>query len=253
MRSFRAAAVGLALAACQKEPTGTVAGPPLTIAHDAGPSATDAGLATPAFEPPVKASFVDVGASTPPVAAGPCDRVYVHVARGKVDVAGESLSPGDTVVVSATPSVPLRGAGVAVVVLAPRTPCPTTPGKTVVKGTVAPRLSWAFGTMSAHLDVGPPVSPDVYLGRLEGTAAVAEHVHATSWEILCALEARGTFTLAGKERRLGDREIVVVPPDTKHAWKPDPGATLVGVQIYDPPGPEQRFKLLAEQADAGPR
>jgi hypothetical protein len=44
----------------------------------------------------------------------------------------------------------------------------------------------------------------------------------------------------------------MVPPDTKHAWKPDPGSKLVAIQMYDPPGPEQRFVALANAArDAG--
>ena len=43
-----------------------------------------------------------------------------------------------------------------------------------------------------------------------------------------------------------------VPPATKHAWKPDEGSTLVAIQLYTPPGPEQRFKALAAAAaDAG--
>ena len=30
--------------------------------------------------------------------------------------------------------------------------------------------------------------------------------------------------------------------DTPHSWTPDPGSKLVAVQMYWPPGPEQRFK-----------
>ena len=106
--------------------------------------------------------------------------------------------------------------------------------------------------MSARLDVGPKASPDLYLGRLEGTAAVAEHVHEKSWEVLAAIDAAGTFTLDGKEQRLGPRQVVFVPPNTKHAWKPDQGSKLVALQMYSPPGPEQRFiALAAAEKDAG--
>lgn len=61
--------------------------------------------------------------------------------------------------------------------------------------------------MHAHLDVEADVSgtPSLYLGRLSGTAGVAEHVHATWMRILAAVEASGTFTLAGAARRLGPR------------------------------------------------
>jgi mannose-6-phosphate isomerase-like protein (cupin superfamily) len=94
--------------------------------------------------------------------------------------------------------------------------------------------------------------PSFYLGRLEGTAPVAEHVHKGTWEILAAIHASGTFVLDGKEARLGPRQVVVVPPDAKHAWRPDPGSNLVAVQLYWPPGPEQRFVALgAADTDAG--
>ena len=72
-----------------------------------------------------------------------------------------------------------------------------------------------------------------------------EHVHEGSWEIVAAIEASGTFSLDGKEERLRPQQIVLVPPGTKHAWKPDPGTKLVAIQMYSPPGPEQRFYALA--------
>jgi len=114
-----------------------------------------------------------------------------------------------------------------------------------------PELTWANGAMHAHLDVGQDVSPDLYLGRLAGTAGVGEHQHDTSIEILAAIEASGTFTQAGFEKHIGPRTIVTVPKKTPHAWKPDPGSKLVAIQMYLPPGPEQRFVALnADYQDA---
>src|SRR5581483_9235987 len=109
---------------------------------------------------------------------------------------------------------------------------------------------WANGGMKAFLDVE---GPNAYIGRLEGTGAVSEHVHETSWETLCAVEAKGTFTLAGAPQPLAAKTCVQVPPNTKHSWTPDAGSKLVAIQYYSPPGPEQRFKALAaaEKADAG--
>ena len=122
--------------------------------------------------------------------------------------------------------------------------------KVVVRGAAAPKLEWAGGTMSARLDVtagpkAPSLAPELYLGRLEGTASVAEHDHPTSWEILAAVEANGTFVLDGTEGRLASRQIVMVPPGAKHAWRPEPGSKLVAIQMYSPPGPELRFGALA--------
>ena len=99
--------------------------------------------------------------------------------------------------------------------------------------------------MHAHLDVEGEAAQLAYLGRLDGSAPVAEHVHESSWEVLCAVDAAGTFTLAGREERLAPRQIVVVPPNTKHSWRPDAGSNLVALQMYAPPGPEQRFRKLA--------
>jgi len=109
-----------------------------------------------------------------------------------------------------------------------------------------PELTFAGGAMHARLMLDDrSVSPEVYMGSLAGTAPVAEHQHDASWEILCAVEAAGTFVLGGKERRLGAHECVSVPPATKHSWRPEPGTTLVAVQMYVPAGPEQRFKGIA--------
>jgi hypothetical protein len=33
----------------------------------------------------------------------------------------------------------------------------------------------------------------------------------------------------------------------KHSWTPDPKSELVAIQLYAPPGPEQRFRALAAQ------
>ena len=82
--------------------------------------------------------------------------------------------------------------------------------------------------------------------RLNGRAVAAEDLLPH----LAAVEAAGTFTVNGVPHRLGAGEILAVPPGTRHSWQPDPGSTLVAVQIYDPPGPEQRFVGLAKAAAA---
>lgn len=232
-----------------------------TLEGDASPStggAFDSGTvltAALAKESPVKAAFVDVpGNVEPPI----CSRVLVAVAKGKVVAMGETLATGDVLVVTHPDPIKLEGSGLVVVARRDFEPdacaVKTRPAlaKKVVRATAAPKLEWAGGTMSAHLDVAPPanadgggLSPELYLGRLEGTAGVAEHNHPTSWEILAAVEANGTFVLEGTEGRLGPRQIVAVPPGARHAWKPEPGSKLVAVQMYTPPGPEQRFVALA--------
>lgn len=264
-----AAFVALGSASCEKrENVGTIAGPPLLVDRDASspaaasaappssapssapPASASAAPSAPSAaqpEAPVRARFV-VG-KTEKIDDGLCEWTLVAAAKGKTEALGESLAQGDVLVVAHGMPFEVRALGTAAVARVPLTPCTVrarpAPEKTVVRAGAAPRLTWAGGAMNAHLDVGPPLSRDAYMGRLYGTAGVAEHDHPTSWEILFALEASGTFTLAGQPRRLGPGEIVFVPPGAKHSWTPDPGAPLTAVQMYVPPGPEQRFKQLA--------
>ena len=286
MRSCRTASVfamgallmASAFAACRERMDVDV--PALTTARPDGQPSTPVGaaletdgggaaeprtvLADPlAKESPIKASFVDVpgNVDAPPS----CSRMLVAVAKGKVTVLGESLATGDVLVLTRPDALKLEGSGLVVVARHELDPeaCKSPKEKKIVRGTTAPKLEWAGGTMSAHLDVAPPkpdaggVSPELYLGRLEGTAGVPEHIHAGSWEILAAVEANGTIVLEGTEGRVSARQITMIPPGAKHAWKPEPGSKLVAIQMYSPPGPEQRFVALAAAdkapKDAGPR
>lgn len=285
--AFSALGAMLAIAACRDAERPEV--PPLTTAHPDGkpilassrPSstasdATEGGAIVSMnapLEPPVKAKFFDAPAK---LEAALCQRVLVAVVKGKVVAMNETLAAGDVLVVAHGESFEATGAGTLVWASIAIPDCAVLsrppPAKAVVRGAAAAKLEWAHGTMAARLDVAPPnapdakgpgkpdagakqvaaLSPELYLGRLEGTSPVAEHIHSTQWEILAAFEGSGTFVLDGTEGRLGPRQIVMVPPGAKHAWKPEPGSRLVAVQMYTPPGPEQRFAALAAaEKDAG--
>lgn len=189
------------------------------------------------------------------IAAPPCSRVFIAVADGKVTAGHDVLERGDVMIVKYPDDGYVNVEGLAVRVTQPFA-CTLRdkpgPEVSIRKAAVGRDLSWAHGEMHAHLDVGKDVSPDLYLGRLEGTAGVAEHRHATSVEILAAVEGSGIFTLNGAEKRIGPRTIVTVPKDAPHAWRPDTGSKLVAIQMYVPPGPEMRFlQLDADDKDAG--
>ena len=223
-------------------------------ADDGGPS-TAAVMAAALAEPPVKAKFVDTPGK---LDAALCTRTLVAVVKGKVSALSEALGAGDVLVVESGDPFDATGAGTVVWAQAPIAPCPvrSRPAmkKSVIRAATAPKLEWASRTMSAHLDVTPTASPELYLGRLEGTAPVAEHSHTGSWEILAAVEANGTLVLDGTEGRVGPRQIVMIPAGAKHAWKPEAGSKLIAIQMYAPPGPEQRFvALAAADKDAGAR
>jgi hypothetical protein len=46
--------------------------------------------------------------------------------------------------------------------------------------------------------------------------------------------------------------VVAVPIGVRHAWIPSGKERLFAVQMYHPPGPEQRFKELAAQSAGQP-
>jgi quercetin dioxygenase-like cupin family protein len=71
-------------------------------------------------------------------------------------------------------------------------------------------------------------------------ATVAEHVHAAETEMLYVLEGSGTMTIAGTSISVTPTSVVQIPPNTKHSFVAS--ADVRAVQIYTPPGPEQRFK-----------
>ena len=248
------ATVALLSIACQKEKTGTIAGPPLTIA----PSSTTATspLRWTSDAEPVQAAFADLSSSPAVVVRlplGTCEMLVVRPVKGSASALGESLAAGDVLLVQGEGALEVTGQGLAVLAAVRERPCDPAPEitKKIVRASAAPELVWgsaASGQMHARLDVEKETSPYAYIGRLEGSAPVAEHLHPGTWEIICAVDAAGTFTLAGASRRVGPRSIVAVPPDTRHSWTPDPGSNLVAIQIYDPPGPEQRFKSLAAAA-----
>jgi mannose-6-phosphate isomerase-like protein (cupin superfamily) len=213
--------------------------------------------ARPAEAPPKGEGLTTVTVRTletaAPTRAPRCSRLYVVAARGEVTVDRDTLAQGDVLVLRFPSAVTIAPRGLAVEVVKPF-PCdkPGALEKTLVRASEAQDLAWAGGAMHAHLDVGAKVSPDLYLGRLEGSAAVKEHDHPTSAEILVAIEASGTMTLDGTPRRVESGAIITVPKGTKHSWTPDPGSKLVAVQLYDPPGPEQRFiALAAAERDGG--
>jgi mannose-6-phosphate isomerase-like protein (cupin superfamily) len=190
---------------------------------------------------------------------------------------------------SATPWVAFRapGAGVSVSASAPNTRvifalvsqgAPIADVVVELRGKDAKRLAWkdrpapiqtvdlgaakdlAWGSGAMHMRIGfEGDAQKASLGVLMASkdAPVAQHRHDMSWEILIALRAEGTArraeTAAATETapiHMTDGMVVAVPKGALHAWEPAGSKPLVAIQLYLPPGPEQRFKALAEPASA---
>lgn len=245
--SVMAVLAAVAVAGCSKERTGTVVGPPLTIAP---PDEAGAAQEAPKEESsPIVATFIDLSAGGAPLKFRACEQIAVSVARGKASALGETLNVGDVLLAQGAGGFEVKGQGMALVAtVRPRVCEPNQASsitKQVVRATAAPELTWANGTMHAHLDVERDRATIAYIGRLEGTSPVAEHSHDTSWEILGVIDAHGICVIDGKSVPVAPRQILAIPPGKKHSWKPDVGTKLVAIQFYSPPGPEQRFKALA--------
>jgi quercetin dioxygenase-like cupin family protein len=114
-------------------------------------------------------------------------------------------------------------------------------------------IAWAGGTFHARLGVEQGRAS---FGLLWAAAesVVPPHRHPTSWEVIALLSADGEFSQASDERseKLAATAVtsgaqIAVPPGHKHAFASAGKQPLFAVQMYIPPGPEQRFKKLAQK------
>ena len=78
------------------------------------------------------------------------------------------------------------------------------------------------------------------IATIPAGAKIAEHVHAHETELLYILEGSGTLTVAGTDIAITPTSVVQIPPNTPHAFVAT--TTVKALQVYTPPGPEQRFK-----------
>lgn len=81
--------------------------------------------------------------------------------------------------------------------------------------------------------------------------AVPPHVHARETEALYVLSGGGTMTVAGTALPVTADSVVQVPPGVEHAFAGGKAPTIA-VQIYNPAGPEQRFKKPPAKLEKAP-
>ena len=113
-----------------------------------------------------------------------------------------------------------------------------------------PDLTWGNGAFRARIALQAPDSPEASLGALVARkdATIPLHVHEREWEHVIVLSGGGTFLTptqqpATRTVRAGD--VIHVPPGVRHGFQGNGREDLVGLQLYTPPGPEQRFRKLA--------
>ena len=112
-------------------------------------------------------------------------------------------------------------------------------------------LAWGKGAYHARIAFSAEASAHASLGLLKMSpdGAVLPHVHEKEWEHMAILQGEGDFIqgTGADERTLHASNGVTfsVPPSVRHQWKSAGSRSFLGIQVYTPPGPEQRFKKLA--------
>ena len=78
------------------------------------------------------------------------------------------------------------------------------------------------------------------------TVGVPEHHHEDSAEILFIQDGSGTMRLGSGTLPILPGTFVYVPAKAVHGFVPDGSRPLSAYQVYVPPGPQERFRNLAE-------
>jgi mannose-6-phosphate isomerase-like protein (cupin superfamily) len=121
----------------------------------------------------------------------------------------------------------------------------------VVDLSTQPDLAWGKGAYHARIGFEQDASPHASLTvlRMSGDAPVAAHLHEKEWEHMAILQGDGSLVQTIDEQSHGQHleggSFVSIPPRARHEWLPRGQRPFLGIQIYTPAGPEQRFKKLA--------
>lgn len=78
--------------------------------------------------------------------------------------------------------------------------------------------------------------------EMDAGQKVPTHVHEHETELLYVISGSGTMTVDGVDLPVGPTTVVQIPPNTEHSFVAAEAVTAI--QLYAPPGPEQRFKKM---------
>lgn len=116
-------------------------------------------------------------------------------------------------------------------------------------------LSWGGGAFHGRIGLDGEVDlPAFALNAIVfgKDAIVQPHAHPGAWECLAVLAGDGDLSYAppGKLEKIHvtKGQLACIPEGATHAWTPSGKEPLVALQIYTPPGAEQRWKALAAPA-----
>jgi quercetin dioxygenase-like cupin family protein len=185
------------------------------------------------------------GADGKPIAVAAGDVAYLATGSYRA-VKNPGAAPARWVIV-AVPGGPegTARAGALPTTLPVGTPPRTAPGPVVTRLADARRYPRTGGATTIYLEApaakGKP-APRLALSLLEIDAGVAvpAHRHAAETELLYLLRGGGTMTVGAVELPVTATSAVQIPPGIDHSFTATEATTAI--QLYAPPGPEQRFK-----------
>jgi mannose-6-phosphate isomerase-like protein (cupin superfamily) len=109
-------------------------------------------------------------------------------------------------------------------------------------------LAWGGGRFHARIAFGGdgarPLRGSLELLMMSHDAAIPEHDHPT-WEHIAIVQGGGSFKLGSTEHAVRPGSIFSIPTGVKHAFRASGSDAVIGIQLYTPSGPEQRFVQLA--------
>jgi mannose-6-phosphate isomerase-like protein (cupin superfamily) len=185
------------------------------------------------------------------VESEPEEEAFVFVSDGELEghPAGSVLRIRGVYQVAAVTETTLVGALVRASDAQPHTPAPL--GVSAVRLEESPVLLNAGGKLRVQIlhDAASGASFGA-LSLLDADAdlSVPEHVHETSVEALYILSGDGAMILGEERTLVVPGRVIYVPANTNHgyeAWT----EPLRALQIYAPPGPEQRFRGLVPSTE----
>lgn len=108
-------------------------------------------------------------------------------------------------------------------------------------------VNWAGGQAHGRLAFR---SGKAYFGLFYSDPGVsaALHTHPREWEVVYVLRGSGEVTVVDEIGPLMAGTSYAFGPGRMHGYKSEGGAPTVAVQMFSPPGPEQRFVDLAAGA-----
>lgn len=113
------------------------------------------------------------------------------------------------------------------------------PAVTVRAAATAKRYPRTGGASTLLVEQG---AASVGVLEADAGAAMPAHVHAKETEVLYVLAGGGTMTVGGVAIAVDANAVIQIPAGVEHAFTAS--AATRALQIYTPPGPEQRFKTM---------